>query len=244
MRRCRSKSIRARCSSACSAPTTAPIRSARLARIKTERSLLDSVSRRSAPAAAPARAGRSHQGGRLSRLGPRHRAPHPEGGATEQPASCRWCSNRAGVPATFAEHITLMFDLMALAYQTDMTRVATFMIGREQSTRTYPGDRRPRAAPPAVASSAAARRAGEARQGQRAAHADVRGVPAEAAGHPRRRRHAARSRDAALRIRSEQSRRSQPPRSADSAGRRRQRDSSRAAAIWPARSTRRSPTCI
>jgi hypothetical protein len=31
-----------------------------------------------------------------------------------------------------------MFDLMALAYQTDLTRVCTFMIGREQSTRTYP----------------------------------------------------------------------------------------------------------
>jgi hypothetical protein len=31
-----------------------------------------------------------------------------------------------------------MFDLMALAYQTDLTRVSTFMVGREQSTRTYP----------------------------------------------------------------------------------------------------------
>jgi hypothetical protein len=44
----------------------------------------------------------------------------------------------AGVPATFAEHARLMFDLMALAYQTDLTRVCTFLIGREQSTRTYP----------------------------------------------------------------------------------------------------------
>jgi hypothetical protein len=44
----------------------------------------------------------------------------------------------AGVPATFEEHARLMFDLMALAFQTDLTRVCTFMIGREQSTRTYP----------------------------------------------------------------------------------------------------------
>jgi hypothetical protein len=44
----------------------------------------------------------------------------------------------SGVPATFEEHARLMFDLMALAYQTDLTRVCTFMIGREQSTRTYP----------------------------------------------------------------------------------------------------------
>jgi hypothetical protein len=44
----------------------------------------------------------------------------------------------SGVPPTFEEHIKLMFDLMALAFQTDLTRVCTFMIGREQSTRTYP----------------------------------------------------------------------------------------------------------
>ncbi len=44
----------------------------------------------------------------------------------------------SGVPATFEEHARLMFELMALAYQTDLTRVCTYMIGREQSTRTYP----------------------------------------------------------------------------------------------------------
>ena len=44
----------------------------------------------------------------------------------------------AGVPASFEEYGELMFDLMALAYQTDLTRVATFMLGREESTRTYP----------------------------------------------------------------------------------------------------------
>jgi hypothetical protein len=44
----------------------------------------------------------------------------------------------AGAPASFEEYGTLMFDLMALAYQTDLTRVATFMIGREESSRTYP----------------------------------------------------------------------------------------------------------
>ena len=43
----------------------------------------------------------------------------------------------SGVPATFAEHAKLMFDLQVLAYQTDMTRVITFMMGREQSNRTF-----------------------------------------------------------------------------------------------------------
>ena len=43
-----------------------------------------------------------------------------------------------GVPATFEEHAKLMFDLQVLAYQSDLTRVITFMIGREFSGRTYP----------------------------------------------------------------------------------------------------------
>lgn len=44
----------------------------------------------------------------------------------------------AGIPADFAEHLKLMFDLNVMAYQTDMTRVVTMMTGPEQSNRTYP----------------------------------------------------------------------------------------------------------
>jgi hypothetical protein len=44
----------------------------------------------------------------------------------------------AGVPDTFAAHARLMFDLQWLAYQGDVTRVTTFMLGREFSGRTYP----------------------------------------------------------------------------------------------------------
>ena len=44
----------------------------------------------------------------------------------------------AGIPATFEEHARLMFDLLLLAFQTDMTRVATFMLAREVSGRAYP----------------------------------------------------------------------------------------------------------
>ncbi len=43
----------------------------------------------------------------------------------------------AGVPASFHEHMALMFDLQLLAYQVDLTRVVTFMVGREISGRTY-----------------------------------------------------------------------------------------------------------
>jgi hypothetical protein len=44
----------------------------------------------------------------------------------------------AGVPFDYEEHIKLMYDLMLLAYQADVTRVITFMVSREVSNRTYP----------------------------------------------------------------------------------------------------------
>ena len=43
-----------------------------------------------------------------------------------------------GIPESFDEHAKLMFDLLFLAYQADITRVATFQICRELSTRPYP----------------------------------------------------------------------------------------------------------
>ncbi len=43
-----------------------------------------------------------------------------------------------GIPESYQEHVELMFDLMALAYQVDLTRVFTFMLGRELNGRAYP----------------------------------------------------------------------------------------------------------
>ncbi len=43
-----------------------------------------------------------------------------------------------GVPASYAEHAKLMFDLQLLAFQGDVTRVITFQLARETSNRTYP----------------------------------------------------------------------------------------------------------
>jgi hypothetical protein len=42
-----------------------------------------------------------------------------------------------GVPASYADHARLMFDLQVLALQSDVTRVITFQLARETSTRTY-----------------------------------------------------------------------------------------------------------
>jgi hypothetical protein len=44
----------------------------------------------------------------------------------------------SGVPATYDDHVRLMCDLQVLAYQADLTRVVTFMLGREFSGVTYP----------------------------------------------------------------------------------------------------------
>ena len=43
-----------------------------------------------------------------------------------------------GVPSDYAEHAKLMMDLLALAYQTDLTRISSFMLAREVSGRAYP----------------------------------------------------------------------------------------------------------
>lgn len=56
-------------------------------------------------------------------------APDAQAATIERPA---------GVPASFDEHVRLMIDLQVLAMQADITRVGTFMIGRELSNRTYP----------------------------------------------------------------------------------------------------------
>jgi hypothetical protein len=43
-----------------------------------------------------------------------------------------------GIPASWEDHLKLMFDLMVLAYQSDLTRVIALMLGHEQSGMTYP----------------------------------------------------------------------------------------------------------
>ncbi len=44
----------------------------------------------------------------------------------------------SGIPSDYAEHIRLMYDLLALAFQGDLTRVSTFVVANEGSNRAYP----------------------------------------------------------------------------------------------------------
>jgi hypothetical protein len=109
----------------------------RRARLQKDRSILDSV------AEAATRLMRTVGPSDRARLGEylegmrdveRRIQRAEEQSARELPAVDR----PAGVPASFEEHANLMFDLQVLAFQTDLTRVITFMLGPEQSNRTYP----------------------------------------------------------------------------------------------------------
>jgi len=109
----------------------------RLARIQKQKSILDSI---------------SEEASRLQRgLGPRDKARM--GDYLEnireierriQQVESRNNAERVtvdtpvGVPDSFDEHVALMFDLIAAAFQSDATRVFTFMTSRELSQRTFP----------------------------------------------------------------------------------------------------------
>lgn len=57
--------------------------------------------------------------------------------STEQALSTPNIETPDGIPVEFAEHARLMFDLLTIAFQTDTTRVATIMLAREGSNRSY-----------------------------------------------------------------------------------------------------------
>ena len=56
----------------------------------------------------------------------------------DAPAHGRAGTRPLGIPDNFEDHINLMFDLQVLAFQADITRVTTLMIGREEGGRSYP----------------------------------------------------------------------------------------------------------
>jgi hypothetical protein len=58
--------------------------------------------------------------------------------AEERGADVPVMAQPAGIPHEFEENLQLMFDLQVLAYRSDVTRVITFMVGREFSSRAYP----------------------------------------------------------------------------------------------------------
>src|SRR5579862_4974456 len=109
----------------------------RLARIQKKRSLLDSVTDEVADLQGRIGAGdRGKVNEYLQAVREvERRIQKAESESVEQPPTI---DAPAGVPATFAEHAKLMFDLQVLAFQSDLTRVTTLMMAREFSNRRFP----------------------------------------------------------------------------------------------------------
>lgn len=58
--------------------------------------------------------------------------------AEEQDVELPSMEQPQGAPPVFEDHLALMLDLQLLAFQSDLTRVISFMLGKEQSARPYP----------------------------------------------------------------------------------------------------------
>jgi hypothetical protein len=110
----------------------------RMARNREDRSILDAISK---------------EAGDLQRnLGPRDRATVGEyldnvreierriqkAGSAQEGADLQLPDAPTGIPFSYEEHVRLMYDLAALAYQANVTRVFTYMVAREVSNMTYP----------------------------------------------------------------------------------------------------------
>ena len=111
----------------------------RRAALRKRASLLDSVTDEIARLQNAARPGGSRPGQPVSGDGPRGRAAHserPRPTPADNPLPD--LDRPVGVPASYADHARLMFDLQVLALQGDVTRVITFQLARETSKRTYP----------------------------------------------------------------------------------------------------------
>ena len=115
-----------------------------------------------------------------------------------------------GVPPVFEDHLALMLDLQLLAFQSDLTRVISFMIGKEQSARPYPQIGVPEAHHPLSHHNDVPELIAQHVEDQPVSHAAVLAVSGEAARDARRRRLAARSHDDPLRLRHLQQQRGTP----------------------------------
>jgi hypothetical protein len=115
-------------------------RGARLARIQRQKSILDSLLEevtRFRKTIGPGDQNKLAQYLEAIRDIERRIQKAEEQSAKELPAMER---PSGGIPGTFAEHARLMFDMQLLAYQSDMTRIVTFMLSREVSPRSLSGD--------------------------------------------------------------------------------------------------------
>jgi hypothetical protein len=110
---------------------------ARQARVKEDRSILDSVTQK------VARMERGLAASDRTKLGEfvdaiRDVERRIQNAESQNAGEVPLIERPSGVPASYEDHAKLMYDLYVLAYQCDLTRVVTFMCGREFSGQTYP----------------------------------------------------------------------------------------------------------
>ena len=115
-------------------------RTQRAARMRENRSILDSVADEARAAAARGRRAGSRAASTTTWT-TCARSSGASSGPRRERRRRRPLAAPVGIPESFEEHTALMFDLLAVAYQADLTRVFTFMMAREASQRTYPGAR-------------------------------------------------------------------------------------------------------
>ena len=185
----------------------------RMAELRRNASLLDWVTRRYRAPAEEARARRPHR--RSANIWtpcakwsaafrrPKRRPPIPRCPISTAPSACR---------PSYADHARLMFDLQVLALQGDVTRVITFQLARETSTRTYPEIGVPDPHHPLIAPRQRSGEDREAGEDQRVSRLAVRLFLEKLKATPEGDGNAARSFALSLRQRHGQSRRARPRR--------------------------------
>jgi hypothetical protein len=111
---------------------------ARFARLQDDRSLLDSVTRAASKLQKQVSAAdRTRVSDYLDNLREiERRIAQVE--KRNQQAEHAVPDSPVGIPELYEDHVGLMFDLQAVAFQADVTRVSTFMMSRELNSRTYP----------------------------------------------------------------------------------------------------------
>jgi len=114
-----------------------------------------------------------------------------------------------GIPDDFVEHTKLMFDLLTIAFQADITRISTFMMAREVSYRTFPMLGISEAFPPRLTSSEQSGAAAQLTRNPGLPCGAVVVLAREASCDARRRRQPARSLSASVRRCDEQQQRAQ-----------------------------------
>ncbi len=110
----------------------------RLARMQTDKSILDSVRDDVKDLQGGLGPRDKSRAERLPRERSRDRSANPEGREAGDDRPSRCPDAPIGVPESFEEHVGLQFDLLALAYEANVTRVFTFMMSRDASQRVYP----------------------------------------------------------------------------------------------------------